>query len=125
MADFFAGPLVVRGSNIRNLSYFMHLHSVMAGAEPFEHEGGRYAVAIYGMALGMKSAKSESTQTMTDWSIWATYSTCSLMRLEAHMWLTTIDCALMRRLHGRSATTRLWSTRRQLYDGFAELCFGI
>ena len=49
------GPLVVRGSSITSLECFIQLTSVNAGSSLFEHEGGRYAVAIYGMAVGLES----------------------------------------------------------------------
>jgi hypothetical protein len=43
----------VRGSSIASLECFIYLASVRASSSAlFEHKGGRYAVAIYGMTAG-------------------------------------------------------------------------
>ena len=53
MNDTHAGSLVIRGSNIKSLDCFVYLAEVNAGANLFDHVGGSYAVALYGMPMMM------------------------------------------------------------------------
>ena len=61
------GPLVVRGSSIGSLECFIYLANVRASSSLFEHEGGRYAVAIYGMAVGQVSPPLRAHRQLSAW----------------------------------------------------------
>ena len=44
-----AGPLVIRGSSIESLDCFVHLIEVKATRDFHAYQGGKYAVAVYGL----------------------------------------------------------------------------